>query len=258
MADHLKRVAEEFTRQAETFASSPSINDRQIIQRIVEAAGDAGRGRILDLACGPGIVTAALAERAAAVVAFDATPEMLKKARERCEKAGLTQVEFQQGDAENLTFADASFDGVVTRLAIHHFVNPGRVIGEMFRVLKPGGTMVIADVIVSEDEDEAALQNAIEIIRDPSHTRMLPESELRSLIRDAGFAIRSEDGWDKPREFEEWMGIVNDPQRVDPLRTVAHALAKAGRSAGMGLSIEDGRIVFFHRWRLIAAQKPGA
>jgi ubiquinone/menaquinone biosynthesis C-methylase UbiE len=256
MSDHLKRVTEEFTRQAATFAASASINDTQIVQRIADAAGAAGSGRVLDLACGPGIVTVALAERAAEVVAFDATPEMLNRARDRCEKAGLSNVRFEQGDAEALPFGDGAFDGIVTRLAIHHFEHPDRVIGEMFRTLGPGGTMVIADVIVSEDPDEAALQNAIEIIRDPSHIRMLPESELLGSIRDAGFSIVSEDGWDKPREFEEWMGIVNDPQRVGPLRTVARALAEAGRTAGMGLSIDDGNIVFYHRWRLIVARKP--
>lgn len=255
MSDHLKRVTEEFTRQAETFAASASINDKQVVGRIVAATGEAGRGRLLDLACGPGIVTAALAEGAADVVAFDATPEMLNKARERCGKAGLSNVTFEQGDAAALPFADGSFDGVVTRLAIHHFAEPGRVIGEMYRVLKPGGRMVVADVIVSEDTEEAALQNAIEIVRDPSHVRMLPESELRASIERAGFTIRSQDGWDKPREFEEWMGIVNDPQRVGPLRTIVRALAEAGRTAGMGLSIEGGKIVFYHRWRLVAAQK---
>ncbi|MCG8544866.1 MAG: hypothetical protein MJE12_11730, partial [Alphaproteobacteria bacterium] len=119
-------------------------------------------------------------------------------------------------------------------------------------------TAVIVDVIVSEDAAEAALHNAIEIIRDPSHIRMLPASELDGLIDGAGFAVRSESTWDKDREFEEWMGIANDPQRVGPLRVIARTLAEDGRTAGMGLSIQDDRIVFFHRWRLVAAQKPAA
>ena len=258
MTDHLTRVTEEFTRQAETFAASPAINDRQLTERFRDAMGAAAGGRLLDVACGPGIVTAALAGRAHEVTAFDATPEMLRKARQKCEAAGHSNIRFELGDAEKMPFADGLFDGAVTRLAIHHFARPERVIGEMFRVLRPGGIAVIADVIVSEVEEEAALQNAIEIIRDPSHVRMLPDSELHTLILGAGFEIRSEDSWDKSREFEEWMGIVNDPQRVGPLRTVAHALASAGRTAGMGLSLEDGKIVFFHRWRLIAAQRKGA
>jgi ubiquinone/menaquinone biosynthesis C-methylase UbiE len=72
---------------------------------------------------------------------------MLEKAKARCAKAGLSNVEFKSGDAENLPFADAQFDGAVTRAAVHHFADPQRAINEMFRVLRPGGTVVIADVI---------------------------------------------------------------------------------------------------------------
>jgi SAM-dependent methyltransferase len=131
------------------------------------------------------------------------------------------------------------------------------VIEEIFRVLRPGGTFVLADVISSEVPAEAELQNAIEILRDPSHVRMLPGSELTSLVKEAGFAIESLTTWDKPREFEEWMAIVNDASRVPPLRAVVRALANAGASAGMGLSVDGEKIKFFHRWNLIAARKQG-
>jgi hypothetical protein len=104
---------------------------------------------------------------------------------------------------------------------------------------------------------ESELQNAIETIRDPSHVRMLPGSELTSLVKGAGFAIEQLTTWDKPREFEEWMGIVNDASRVSPLRAVVRALARSGASAGMGLSLDGEKIRFFHRWNLIAARKPG-
>jgi SAM-dependent methyltransferase len=127
---------------------------------------------------------------------------------------------------------------------------------EISRVLRPGGHFVIADVISSEVADEAELQNAIEILRDPSHVRMLPASELTALVAEAGFAIESQTAWDKPREFEEWMGIVNDASRVPPLRAVVRALARSGASAGIGLSLDGSAIRFFHRWNLIAARKP--
>jgi SAM-dependent methyltransferase len=127
---------------------------------------------------------------------------------------------------------------------------------EIFRVLRPGGRLVVADVISSEDSAESELQNAIEILRDPSHVRMLPGSELTTLVKDAGFVIESLESWDKPREFEEWMGIVNDPSRVAPLRAVVQALAGAGASAGIGLALDGRKITFFHRWNLIAARKP--
>ena len=56
--------------------------------------------------------------------------------------------------------------------------------------------------------------------------------------------------------FNLWMGIINDPVRVAPLRTIIRALAKAVTTAGMGLSLADGNVVFFHRWYLIVARRP--
>jgi ubiquinone/menaquinone biosynthesis C-methylase UbiE len=254
--DHLKRVTDEFGRQADTFDTWAQKTDENVAARFAGAMGDAGRGNLLDVACGPGVVTAALAPNAKSVMAFDATPEMLEKARARCAKAGLANVSFRQGNAEALPFGDTQFDGVVTRLAIHHFADPQRAFAEMFRVLRPGGTAVIVDVVSSEDAREEVLQNAIERLRDPSHVRMLPASELDHCIAKAGFQELELTTWDKDREFNEWMDIVNDPARTEPIRAVVQALAEAGRNAGMGLSIKGGRIVFFHRWRLVRARKP--
>jgi ubiquinone/menaquinone biosynthesis C-methylase UbiE len=255
MLGHDNRVRDEFTRQVETFSASAAITDAALTQRFVTALGVVAKGSVLDVACGPGILSAAIARSAREVVAFDLTPQMLKEAAQRCAGAGLDNVTFREGNATELPFADAAFDAVVTRLSVHHFDRPARVMSEIFRVLRPGGSFVLADVISSEVPGESELQNAIEILRDPSHVRMLPESELTSLVRDAGFAIESLTSWDRPREFEEWMGIVNEASRVPPLRAVVRALASAGVSAGMGLSEDGGKIRFFHRWNLIAARK---
>jgi len=256
MLSHDNRVRDEFTRQAETFSASSAITDAGLTQRFVTALGGAAQGAVLDVACGPGILSAAIAKTAREVVAFDLTPEMLKKARQRCSETGLANVSFLEGNATELPFANGAFDAVVTRLSVHHFDRPGRVMSEIFRVLRRGGHFVIADVISSEVPAEAQLQNAIEILRDPSHVRMLPGSELTSLIRQAGFAVETQTTWEKPREFEEWMGIVNDASRVPPLRAVVRALACAGVSAGIGLALDGEAISFFHRWSLIAARKP--
>lgn len=256
VVDHLKRVTDEFARQAHTFDRFAEKTDEQVATRFTDALGDAGRGDLIDVACGPGVVTAAIASRAASVTAFDATEAMLAKARARCAKAGLSNVAFKSGNAESLPFEDARFDGVVTRLAIHHFADPQRALGEMFRVLRPGGVAVIVDVVSSESPQESSLQNAIERLRDPSHVRMLPASELDACAARAGFRDIASTTWDKRREFEEWMDIVADPARAEPIRTVVRALAAAGLTAGMGLAMRDGRVEFFHRWRLLRAGKP--
>jgi SAM-dependent methyltransferase len=253
--DHLQRTELEFTRQAKQFASAPAITAAELTARFVDAVDAGPETTILDVACGPGIVTAPIAAKARAVVAFDLTPEMLQQARERCGKARLKNVTFQRGSATALPFPDCSFDGVVTRLSVHHFEAPGRVVDEMFRVLKPGGKCVLADVVSSADANESELHNAVEVLRDPSHVRMLPVAELTALITGAGFAIETQDTWDQPRKFEEWAAIVDDPRRVAPLRTIVDRLARAGQHAGFGLSLRDGAIGFFHRWHLVIARK---
>jgi ubiquinone/menaquinone biosynthesis C-methylase UbiE len=256
--DHLQRIKDEFTRQADTFAASPAITDMRLAAPLVDAMARHADGSILDVACGPGIVTAALAASVREVVALDLTPEMLEKARQRCGERGLANVAFEQGSATALPFADAAFDGVVTRLSIHHFAEARRVLDEIFRVLKPGGTFALADVVSSETPQDSELQNAIEVLRDPSHVRMLPASALAALVAGPGFAIERQATWDQRREFEEWAAIVRDPERIAPLRTIVRALARAGEHAGMGLSATDGTIAFVHHWQLIVARKPGS
>ena len=91
-----------------------------------------------------------------------------------------------------VSFKNAEFDGVVTRLAIHHFANPQRALDEMFRVLRPGGAAVIVDAVSSENWSKSKLHNAIERLRDPSHVRMLPASELDAAVSSApAFATSS-------------------------------------------------------------------
>jgi len=255
--DHLKRVSDEFSRQAQTFEVWAEQIDTDVGARFLSALGRAAHGRLIDIACGPGVVTAALAPSATSVVAFDATEQMLERAKARCAKADLHNVEFKLGDAENLPFAEAQFDGAMTRAALHHFADPQRAMGEMFRVLRPGGIAVFADVISSENADESRLHNAVERLRDPSHVRMLPASELHSAARRAGFQDLQAVTWDIDRELEEWFSIVSDPARVEPIRTVVRALAESGRTAGIGLSVKNGRVVFFHRWQMLRAAKPG-
>jgi ubiquinone/menaquinone biosynthesis C-methylase UbiE len=255
--DHDERVRQEFTRQAAHFASAAKIADVRLTQRFVDAVAPEPEWRILDVACGPGLVTVALAPHVREVVALDLTPEMLNNVRQRCAAAGIANVQIQQGSAANLPFEANIFDAVVTRLSLHHLDNPALPISEMARVLRPGGRLVVADVISSEDPEESALHNAVEVLRDPSHVRMLPASELLALLASADLEVVGQTTWDMPREFEEWAQIVDDPVRVAPVRTIARTLAKAGLHAGIGLSLADGKIVFFHRWLLVVARKPG-
>jgi len=254
--DHHTTVREEFARQAVTFGQSAAVAAEGEAERVAGALGEAGRGRVLDLACGPGLVSEALGRGAREVVAFDLTPEMLGEARARCERAGLSNVLFRQGRAEALPFGEGEFDAAVTRLSLHHFPDPGPPLREMLRVLRPGGAAAVADFVASEDPGEAALHNALEVLRDPSHVRALPRSELLALVREAGFGIVSESRWEAGREFGEWARIANAPARTAAVRTVMEALARRGAAAGIDLRVEGGEIRFAHRWVMLTLRRP--
>ena len=256
MSEHEERVRAEFSRQAGQMAQAAIFNDATVLARIRDAARLTPDSRVLDVACGPGIVVEALARAAGEVVGCDITPAMLDKARERCAKAGVTNVRFTPGRAEALPFVDASFDVVVSRSAVHHFPDPPAAFREMGRVVKSGGRVITVDVQSSESADEAALHNALEILRDPSHVRMLPKSELDRALTGAGLEIEEAIRWTNHREFAEWMKIASAPERIGPLKVVMTALARAGASAGIGLRFEGEELRFEHSAALTVAVKP--
>jgi ubiquinone/menaquinone biosynthesis C-methylase UbiE len=255
MPDHEQLIRSEFSRQAGAMAQATIFNDASILARICDAGRLTGRSRVLDVACGPGIVAEALARSAGEVVGCDITPAMLEQARERCDRAGLANVRFLPGRAEALPFEHASFDVVVSRSAVHHFPDPAAAFREMARVVKPAGRVITVDVQSSEAADEAALHNALEALRDPSHVRMLPGSELRRSLAAAGLEIEEAVAWTNHREFSEWMKIIAAPERVAPLEVVMTALARRGVSAGMALRLEGGKLRFEHTAALTVAIK---
>lgn len=97
---------------------------------------------VLDLATGTGITAIAARERGATVTGVDLTPELLTVAKNKAVKSGFDDIEFKEGDAEALPFADASFDVVLSTCG--HMFAPDQlmVANEMARVLRPGGRAV--------------------------------------------------------------------------------------------------------------------
>ena len=107
-----------------------------------DAAGIRPGQRVLDVACGTGALTLAVAERVApggAVTGLDANPEMLAVARRK-----HAPVEWRDGRAESLPFADTSFDAVVSQFGLMFFDDRVAALREMRRVLRPGGRLAVA------------------------------------------------------------------------------------------------------------------
>jgi SAM-dependent methyltransferase len=100
--------------------------------------------RVLDIACGTGNTALPLARAGAIVTGVDIATNLLEQARERAAAEGLT-VTFDEGDAESLPYADASFDAVTTMFGAMFAPRPALVASECARVLKPGGRLAMAN-----------------------------------------------------------------------------------------------------------------
>jgi len=229
-----------------------TFNAAAAIEPFVRLLGAPLPDRVLDLACGPGIVSAAVARAGTRVVGLDATREMVEAAAARCREEGL-EAEFREGRAEALPFPAESFSGATTRLSMHHLPEPALALAELRRVLAPGGALVVGDIVAADDPAEARLHDALETLRDPSHVRLLPEAELAQSLRTAGFRVEATEAWDNPKTFSEWAAIVAEARSLGPVREVMHALASAGVRAGIDLRAEGDEIHFVHHWRFLRA-----
>jgi len=137
---------------------------------------------ILDVACGAAHVAEQAAPYVRQVVGVDLTPALLRLGAERLHRAGIGNVLLQEGDATRLPFVDDSFDLALCRSAVHHFPHPDRVVAEMRRVCRPGGRVVVSDLVAPNAEVRAAFDELHRRL-DPSHVGALLESELAELVR---------------------------------------------------------------------------
>ena len=181
---HSDSIVDQFTRQAAQFARSPTARSEDIQERILRMAHAGGSDDALDVACGPGILACTLARVVRHATGIDLTPAMLDQARITQQEQGLTNVSWDQGDVTALPYENGRFSIVTCRFAFHHFPEPLAVLREMRRVCRSGGHVVVADSAPAAEKADAF--NAMEKLRDPSHTRALPVEDMQSLFIAAG------------------------------------------------------------------------
>src|SRR5207245_2668400 len=137
-----------------------------------------GNERALDAGTGAGTLALALAPMVREVVGVDIVPELLERARD----GAPDNVTFVEGDATQLPFESGTFDLSCSRRTLHHIARPERAVAELARVTAPGGRVFVDDQIAPVDPLVALDLDRFERARDPSHTRTLPDTDLRSLF----------------------------------------------------------------------------
>jgi ubiquinone/menaquinone biosynthesis C-methylase UbiE len=244
--EHLEEIRRQFTRQADAYAAMPQTKDEAAHAGLVALVGAQPNDRVLDVACGPGFLTMAFARRCGRVHGIDATAALLERARAEALRSELRNVRFGLGDAEALPFAGATFDVVACRAAFHHFERPPRVLAEMRRVTRPGGRLLVADILGSEEPGKAAYHDRIERLCDPTHVRALPASEFERLFAAVGLEVMARPSGVMHVDVDEWMS------HGGPTPAAAAEIAQAFEDSlavdrcGLAVRRENGRMRFSH------------
>jgi SAM-dependent methyltransferase len=197
----------------------------------------------LDVAHGPGPVAAALRPRVSRVTAVDAGPRPAPPA----DPPSATV----RADARALPFRDHSFTLVTTRFSLLRLPDPPRVLREMLRVCRPGGRMVIADLIRTNHTHGD--RDRLERLRDPDHPATPSIVELTELLAGVGAAVLRFDIFTVERPAEPWLAAAGDAIAATQLRRALTAEVDGGPPTGARPRVISGELWFSQSFAHVAA-----
>jgi len=163
-----------------------------------------GDERALDSGCGVGAFAFALSSHVREVIGVDLSAELIAAGRKRA-PANVTLVE---GDAAALPFDYGEFDLAGCLRVLHHVPRPELVVSELARVTRPGGRILVVDQLGHIDPLVSLGVDRFERARDPSHTRLLPDTDIRSLLDANDLVVVSTDVVQEQRDLARYLDLV--------------------------------------------------
>ncbi len=218
---HHDQVADAFGSTAAAYLTSHVHATGADLQTLAAAVQSTPNAAVLDMGCGAGHASFAVAAHAKSVVAYDIAPPMLETVAAAARERGLDAIRTQQGAAEKLPFDDASFDWVISRMSAHHWHDVPQALAEVRRVLKPGGRVLFIDIAGHDHPLLDTHLQAVELLRDGSHIRDYRADEWLALFEAAGFKTTIRERWRLPIDFASWVARMCTPEpRVTAIRSI--------------------------------------
>jgi SAM-dependent methyltransferase len=243
MSQHDRDLAQAFDGQAAKFERAPVQSDPAALQRLVAAAGIPSGARVLDAGCGPGLVAEAFLAAGYRVHGVDLSPEMVRRARARCERFG-DRARFDEGSALSLQ-PDAPYEAAVSRLVLHHVQDPLAFVRRQVELVRPGGVVVASDHTCDPDPAAHPWAQEIERARDRTHVDNRSPGGLVDLLARAGLGSISHVEEPFQLDFDEWF------DRGTPAAPKAEVRARllAGRARGFDPELRPDGGVTIRCWR---------
>jgi ubiquinone/menaquinone biosynthesis C-methylase UbiE len=220
-----QKVVEQFGPRAQAYLGSAVHAQGLDLQQLTQLAGVLATNtplRVLDIGCGAGHASFAVAPHAAEIIAYDLSEAMLQVVRQTAESRQLPQLRTCQGAAEQLPFEADRFDLVISRFSAHHWLDPRAALREVVRVLRPGGQLCLIDIIGPQGRHASLLDThlqAVELLRDPSHVRDYSPAQWLAMLAEADLLTETWQAWRLPMEFASWVARMQTPApRVELIR----------------------------------------
>jgi SAM-dependent methyltransferase len=229
--EHNVLVTQQFGATAQAYLESVTHATGNDLELLSHEVATVPQATVLDLGCGAGHASFAVASSAASVTAYDMTAEMLAVVQQEATARGLGNIATVQGMAEALSFPESRFDFVISRYSAHHWRDVAAALREVRRVLKADGRVLLIDTAGGETPLLDTHLQAVEILRDPSHIRDYSTHEWLALFREAGFNATLRKQWPLPIEFASWIKRMRTPpERVAAIHAMWNAAPDEVRS----------------------------
>ena len=209
---HAEAVEQQFGTQATAYLHSAVHAQGEDLQRLARRLAAHPQASVLDIGCGAGHASFVAAGQVAQVTAYDLSGEMLAVVAQAAEARQLENIRVVQGAAESLPFADGEFDVVISRYSAHHWHDVGQALCEVRRVLKPGGKVIVMDVVSPGHPVLDIHLQTVEVLRDTSHVRNYSGGEWLTLFNAAGLGIKNVTRGRLALEFSSWITRMRTPE----------------------------------------------
>ena len=216
---HHDHIEKQFSSQASEYLTSTVHASGRDLQRLAVRLADYPDASVLDMGCGAGHASFVAAQNVSTVVAYDLSAHMLDVVAQAAEARQLKNITTRQGYVESLPFADNAFDIVISRYSAHHWHDVGAALREVNRILKPGGRLIVMDVMSPGHPVRDIWLQTVEALRDTSHVRNYASGEWLTLISEANLIVDNLITDKLPLEFSSWVARMRTPEAlVDAIR----------------------------------------